>query len=418
MKKIISLIILCGMLRVEAQTSTFFKVDSLLSIGRYKKALLLLNNEESSFLANKKKATIYDVLDNHKKATFYYKEALVFKDDYQTNVRLGKSLKKSGKKKEAIFVFEQIIKKDLGNLLVKYELGKLYLQTKQILKAKKVFEELIKKDIGNANYSYQLASVYTLLKKRNLKINTLLEVHKKDTTHLMAIVKLAKEYVKLRDKDSTKLFVEKGLQLNSERLDLNRMKINRLYSNKEYEKAVVLLNYIDSLAPNEHYTQKMLGRCYYKLKELDNAEKYFKLATEIDGEDYNGYTYLGDVYFEKNKIKSAMFSYRMASYVGKEPRDKAYLGLAKVYTEMKLPKRTLEQYRKAVAENHKNFQALFLLAKFSEDYYKDKKIAYNLYEKYISSFEGKFKENDEFVKYRIKKIKKDYFLKGEILDVK
>jgi hypothetical protein len=66
--------------------------------------------------------------------------------------------------------------------------------------------------------------------------------------------------------------------------------------------------------------------------------------------------------------------------------------------------------------NYKNYKALYPLAKLSEDNYKDKKIAYKHYLKYIDKFESKDVVITNFVKIRIKEIKKAYFLKGENLE--
>ena len=68
-----------------------------------------------------------------------------------------------------------------------------------------------------------------------------------------------------------------------------------------------------------------------------------------------------------------------------------------------------------VKENRKNYKALYQLAKLSDDYYKDKKIAYKLYIKYIEAFYDKDEVITAFVKRRIKDIKKEYFIRGEIL---
>lgn len=416
MQRLLIIVFLCSLIKVEAQTSTFSRIDSLVQIGRYKIALNELGKKPSTFDSNKKIASIYDALDNHKKASEYYEKALKLKSDYLTKIKLGKSYKKQKKLVKAITVFEEITNQDPENLLVQYELGKLYLQTKKSEKAQKVFKNLISNDPMNANYSYQLGLVYAQLRKRNLKINNFLNAFRKDSTHIKSIINLAKEFTKLRDKDSASIFIAKGLSVNPNNIDLNKLKINNLYRDKKYKEAVALLRRIDSLEPNNHYTQKMLGKAYYNLIEYEKAKKYLKRAAKLDNEDFKAYTYLGHISLKEKDISNAMYNYGTATFVGKKPRDKEHLGLAKVYYEKKLPKRVIEQYKKAVEENHKNSTALYLLATFSDEYYKDKKIAYNLYKRYLDRFENKNKEHTNFVAQRIKEIKKLSFLKGEELE--
>lgn len=416
MKKILIIILLCAIVKVEAQTSAFADLDSLLQIGRYKIALEKLHKMTPSYTTNYKTAAIYEVLDLHKKASEYYEKSLLFKNDYKTKLKFAKSLKKEKKYNKAIVLFEELNKSDENNLLAKYELGKLYLITKKAKKARDIFYELTILDPKNANYSYKLAMTYTLLKKRNLKINSFLDTYKKDTTHIRAIEQLARAYTKLNDKDSATLFIDKGLQLNENQIVLNRLKINALFKKKKYEQSIILLEHIDSLEPNEHYTKKMLGKCYYHTKAYEKAITNFTLAKDLDYGDFKSSIFLGDIYLQQKKTNKAMFAYAMATFIDKEPRDKAHMGLAAVYTEMKLPNRVLEQYKLAISENNKNYIALFELAKLSDNYYEDKKIGYHLFKKYLTKFKGKNEEYDAFVSYKIKEIKKIYFKEGEILE--
>ncbi len=412
-KEKIIIVLLIIITKINAQN--FKTIDSLLEKGRYKIALNELHKITPTFKSNLKTATIYEAIDNTKKASEFYKKALSFEDHYATKIKLGKSLRKERKISEAIVLFEEISKKDANNLLVKYFLGKLYLQSKKGKKAKLAFQELIEKDKSNANYHYQLGLTNTLLKKRYKRIDNFLEVYNIDDAHFNAIEKLARAYTKLKDKDSARIFINKGLQLNKNHINLNKLKINDLYRQKKYTESLSLLKRLDSLAPKQHYVNKMLGKAYYHLKENDNAIKYFLRATYIDREDFKSYSYLGNLYFKQKRIDKAMFNYFMGTYAGRESRDNEFMGLAKVYTEMKLPKRVIEQYKLALKENKKNYVALFELAKISDNYYKEKKIGYDLYVRYIDAFEGKNKELDVFAKNRIKTIKKEHFLEGETL---
>ena len=132
MKKIIIILLLCFVNKAEAQTSAYNKADSLLQIGRYQTALQLLDNiKPANFLSNLKKATIYDLIDNENKAIVYYEKALAFKDDYQTKLKLAKAYQKIKKDAKAISIYEAVSQIDPENLLVQYQLGKLYLKNNQ-----------------------------------------------------------------------------------------------------------------------------------------------------------------------------------------------------------------------------------------------------------------------------------------------
>lgn len=415
-KKILIIVLIISFLKVGAQTSTFISVDSLVHIGRYQKALVQLEKMPESYQSNKKIASIYSSIDNYKQASKYYEKALSLNNGYSVKVALGKSYQKEKRLQKAITVFEEITNTDSDNLLIKYQLGKLYLQTKQPKKAKLIFEELLKKDESNANYHYQMAIVYALLKKRDLKINSFLATYKNDNEHIKAIHQLAVAYTLLRDKDSANIFIDRGLKVNTKHIALNKLKINKLYISKKYEDAIALLVKIDSLEPNEHYTKKMLGRSFFKLKDYEKARNNFKKALKIDRADFKSYTYLGDIDFAEKDFKKAQLHYRIATYLGKERRDNEYYQLARTYKELGKPKEEMNAYRNAYTENYKNYRALFQLANTSENFYKDKKIGYKHYKNYLKRFETKDSLLTSQVKVRLKEIKKYYFLKGELLE--
>ena len=415
MKKKILIVLLFGILKVEAQTSTFSASDSLFAKGRYKLALKELENKPSSFLSNYKKAVIYESIDDYKKTAEFLEKAIVFKDDEKAKLKLAKMYQILKKSKKAVPIYEAILEKDSLNLILKYKLGKLYLITRNAEKAATTFKYLIRKDDINANYSYHLGLAYALKGKRDPMMNSFIDTFEKDTLHIKAITRLAKSFKKLKDVDSTQLFVNKGLAISPNDIDLNKLKINQLFREKKFLEAVPLLLNLDTIDKKDTYSKSMLGRTYYNLDSLDKAKKYFKKLSYMDKENYKARTYLGHIALKQKDYRAARMSYLMATFIGEEKRDEEYYGLATVFYETKKPKQAMRAFEEAFKENRRNYKALYQLAKLSDDYYKDKKIAYKHYVKYIETFYDKDEDMANFVRRRIKDIKKEYFLKGETL---
>lgn len=415
-KVLVVLLLLLCIVKVEAQTSTFMVSDSLFENGRYQLALQELDLKLPSFLSNYKKAVIYESIDNYKKTATFLEKALVFKENKKAKLKLAKTYQRLNKRDKSIKIYEEILAKDSLNLVLKYQLGKLYLLTRKPEKAVNTFKHLISKDETNANYSYQLGLSFSIQGKRNLMINSFIDAYKKDTLHLNAIARLATSFNKLKDKDSTKLFVDKGLFLDRNHINLNKLKINQLYRDKKYKEAIPFLLNLDSLDKKETYSKSMLGRTYYNLDSLEQSKKYFKKLYRVDRENFKTQTYLGHIALKEKDYRSAMMNYMMATSIGKEKRDEEYYGLATAFYETKMPNKAIKAFEKAYLENRRNYKALFQLAKLSDDYYKDKKIAYKHYNKYIDSFSDKDEDMANFVRRRLKDIKKKYFLSGESLD--
>jgi tetratricopeptide (TPR) repeat protein len=414
-KKILIVLLLFTMLKVGAQTSTFSTSDSLFAKGRYKLALKKLDEKQPSFLSNYKKAVIYESIDNYKKTAEFLEKAITFKDDENTKLKLAKNYRRLKKSKKAILIYEEILSKDSLNLVLEYQLGKLYLITRNAEKGATIFKYLIKMDATNANYSYHLGLAFALKGKRDPMINSFIDTFEKDTMHLKAITRLAKSFKKLKDIDSTQLFVEKGLVLSPNHFELNQLKINQLFKDKKYKETLPFLLNIDSLHKKDTYITNALGKVYYNLDSLDTSKKYFKKLSYIDSEDYKANTYLGHIAMKQKDYRAAMINYMVATYKGQEDRDEEYYGLASVYYETKKPKRAMKAFEQAFKENRRNYRALYQLAKISDDYYKEKKIAYRHYIKYIETFYDTDEDIAAFVRSRIKEIKKEYFLRGESL---
>lgn len=415
-KKFTIIVLLFSIYKAEAQTSAFVTIDSLLLKGRYQLALQKLEAiQPPTFASNKKIATIYESIDANKNAIKFYEKALNLKEDYATKVKLGKVYRKEKQYRKAIKTFEEIKAVDAENLLVQYQLGRLYLLTKQPEKSKETFQNLIAKDSQNANYSYQLGLAYAMLKKRNLKINSFLDAYEKDDAHIKSIHQLAVAFTLLRDQDSASIFINRGLKVNPNHIPLNKMQANKLYREERYLDGIKVLEKIDSLQPFELFTQKMLGRNWLKLKNYEEAKKYFRKAKKIDRQDYKIYTYLGQIALEQKELRTAYFNFLQATYVGKEKRDQEYYGLGQVHLEKEETKEAIKMFEKAFRENSKNYKALFQVASKSDDFYKNKKIAYKHYQKYIDRFEKKDTALTNHANLRIQQIKKYYFLKGETI---
>ncbi|WP_439132072.1 tetratricopeptide repeat protein [Polaribacter sp.] len=415
MKKNILILLLLIIVKVEAQTSTFAVADSLFAKGRYKLALKELHKSEPTFLSNYKTAVIYESIDNYKKAALFLEQAITFKNDEKAKLKLAKNYRALKQSKKAIPIYEEILAKDSLNLVLQYQLGKLYIINKKAIKAQKTFQYLISQDATNANYSYHLGLVYALQGKRDPMINSFITTYKKDTTHFKAITRLAKSFNALKDRDSTQIFVEKGLALNKNHVDLNKLKINQLYRDKNYKEAIPYLLHLDTIDKKDTYSTAMLGRMYFKLDSLDKAKTYFKKLTFKDREDFKANTYLGHIAMIEEDYRSAWMNYMIATSKGKQKRDEEYMGLGTMFLATNKPKQALRSFEEAFKENRRNYKALYQLAKTSDDYYKDKKIAYQHYITYIETFYDKDDVINAFVKRRIKDIKKDYFMKGETL---
>ena len=416
-KKLTLLLFILISLKTEAQTSVFKVTDSLLRIGNYQEALLKLDAEKPKTVKIYDKiAGVYQTVGNFNKAIENYNKALIIEEVDGIKEKLGKVYKAAGLPLKAIEIYEEIIQKDSTNLLISNSLGKLYLSNRQTKKATKIYQYLKRKDTLNPNYPYQLGVALGRQKKLFKMGDNYLEAFKRDSLHIKSIYRLAKFYKDLKFKDSTMLFIDKGLKIDKNNINFNQLKANISYTSKDYEGAIKHLKRLDSLNYKSVNTFELLGMSYLKLDDDVMAEKYFKKALNIDSRNSIITYRLASLYYKQKKSKKAMYKLISSIYYAKPDLDRQYYLLATILKEDNKLKMAIVNFEKAYLNNSQNHKALFELAMTSETYYKDKKIAYKHYQKYVERFEERDEKMTAYATQQLNKIKTTYFLEGEIVD--
>lgn len=419
-KNTISLfIILFLIFKTEAQTSVLSVADSLMQNGNYIEALKRLNNTKpQTFEILVKQGNIYQNIGNHSNAVKKYHSALAKKKSNRVKQALGKSYLLQGNVNRAITIYEEVLTKDSLNLLLKYNLAKLY--TKEFRKndAIPLLNELIKTDSLNPEYYYNLGKIYEnkgatgFLKSGNY----FLDAYRIDSTHIKSIYELTKFYKQLRFKDSTTIFIDKGLVLNPKSINFNQLKVKDLYTNKQYVKSLNYLKYLEDLNFKRMFTYKYYGMIYMKLKDYEMAKKYFIKAQKINWKDAQVLYYLGLIDKELGDLKSAEMNFIMSMMRLKPEIDKQLFELGLIALDKKDLKRAHQYFKDAYKNNSKNYYALFQLALASDDYFKEKKIALKYYKQYVDRFSSRDKKMYEYATKRIKELTKEFFMEGVIIE--
>lgn len=418
MKRILSLLLLLiVVIKTEAQSSVFVVVDSLLVKGNYQKALTLLENAvPKTFLIFERSASIYQSIGSDTKALECLNKALEIGTNESIKVKLAQLFVSAGFSSKAVEVYETLIEKDTSNLLAANSLGKLYLSLNQAEKAEKIYRYLMKTDMVNPNYPYQLAES---LEKQNNHLQmgqSYLDAYNLDTLHIKSIYGLAKFFKALKFKDSTSLFIDKGLKIDSNNINFNQLKANELYFLKDFNGALAYLKKLDSLNYRSVQTYEMFGMCYYNLKDFELAETYFRNALNLDPNDSQILYRLGSLYYDKKDNKMASLYLRRSISSAKPDLDQHYYLLGIISKEENNLKSAIDNFEKSYENNYKNHKALFELAVTSEVYFKDKKIALKHYQNYLDRLKSYDKIMAAYAEGRIKEIKKQFFIDGVIVD--
>ncbi len=408
-------IILFLVFKTEAQTSVLNFADSLMQIGNYKNALKELEKvKPQTYYTLVKQGEIYQKIAKYYKSIELYNKALIKKESLRVKQELGKVYLAQGNPNQAIKIYEEVLKKDSLNLLLKFELAKLYTKEYRKNDAISLLESLIKSDSLNPGYYYELGKIYK--NKGALGFmksgNYFLETYRLDTTHLKSIYELTKFYKQLRFKDSTSLFIDKGLEINSKSINFNQLKVKDLISKKRYVDALFFLEKLEELNFKFLFTYKYYGMTYMKLKDYDMAEKYFKIALKMDWKDAQVLYYLGLINKEKGDLKSAEMNFIMSMMNLKPEIDKQLFELGLIALDRKDLKKACKYFKESYENNSRNHYALFQLALASDDFYKDKKIALKYYKWYVERFSSQDKKMYDYSIRRIRDLTKEFFMEG------
>ena len=418
MKKIlIPLLFLVAVLKTEAQSSVFTVVDSLLIKGNYQKALILLEEtKDKNPLVLEKTADIYQTIGNYNKAISFYSKALEIEPKSQLKLKLANVFATIGYKDKAIDLYEDVFKKDSSNLLVAHNLGKLYLRELKPKSAEQLFRYLKNQDTLNPNYPYQLGKALGLQRKKLQMGQSYIDAFTIDTLHLNSIYEVAKFFKTINVRDTSRIFIEKGLKIDSTNINFLQLKANDQYFEKEFEEALVTLKMLETLKFRSINTYEMFGMSYFNLEKIDSAEIYFKKALKMDSKNPKILYRLATLEYQRENFKIARLLAMQSIMYSKPDHDKQYMLLGIMAKNEFNYKSAVNYFDEAVKNNSTNVDALFELAFAADSYYEDKKIALKYYERFIEIFESKNLKLSKYASERIKQLRKQLFMDGVIVD--
>lgn len=117
-----------------------------------------------------------------------------------------------------------------------------------------------------------------------------------------------------------------------------------LYRDGKYSNALAL--YLDMI--NTSYSYKLyyeIGRCYYKMNDLSNAESNFLRSTELEENKNPSYLYLGNIYYKNKNISRAIECW-VRAYSIKPDDESVCLNLAASYFTKNMRFQSVFYYQK------------------------------------------------------------------------
>ncbi|MDR0485907.1 MAG: tetratricopeptide repeat protein, partial [Elusimicrobiota bacterium] len=206
-----------------------------------------------------------------------------------------------GKIKEAVKVYEQFYKEYPDNPFVLVHLGRLYNLTNDLEKSEEVLTKakiLLPQDFNTA---FWLAMLYERTSRIQESVKELefvygLSEHK---NNLLIISKLAYFYAALGHFDKAAVYIERGLKISPDNLELLYFAGLNYMDMQKFSKAAETLNKIVNLSPNFPDAYLYLGAAYDRSGNWNAAQDILIKAVMLFPNDARIMNYLGFSYTEK-----------------------------------------------------------------------------------------------------------------------
>ena len=369
MNRILFFLLIITFFEAEAQSSSALTVgDSLYALGDYNKAIKAYQLAENS---NAKIASCYETIGLETKALTYYKKAIAQNPRaVLAQFKYAKLLFKMGHYKSADSVFVHLKNGSPKNPALPYYIG------------------LIREKMKDTMFFHHF--------KRALEL---------DDNHQNSLYKLAKYYTEKRQFETAAAYTSKGLSINSESIRFLNLEALRSFYSKDYHAALEAYKKLLTLNQSNEQLHENLGISFQKTNQFEKAiEQFTILINTFDDKRPKWHYLIGKTFMSIKEYEKAQHHIEIAIALRELPLDEEYFMLSYVFRSKKDHESQMKALEKAILENPDNQQANYFLATAADNYFKDREVVIEYYERYLKRF-GDQGNYSEYAKIRIKDIK-------------
>lgn len=324
----------------------------------------------------------------------------------EAKFRLGKIAYKLGDFKAAKMSLEGAML-DSNDMNRAYRiLAPLYDQEQNVPKAIKYYSALSQMNPQNAFYQRCLGRLYNESSLYQEAFNHYAEAHSINNRDMLAAAGLAQILIKNRQYVMADSIMEHCLAYDSLNVAINLQYASSKYRQKAYHTTCSILNRMQHRIDFNQYYGKMYG---FSLLQIDSIEKsifFLERSLTRPGNPEKAHYYLGLAYEKSENPEFAEYHFKKAIEAGiSTDINLYYKELAQMADEENDMKAEINYLKKSLEFNDDHL-VLYKLARVSDEYYKDKRIALRYYEKYIKHP----KATDYYLEYiesRVKRLKEE-----------
>ena len=394
-----------------AQTKSHLDYANLLIMkGNYRPAISMLRNfvsgDSTNPTAHYLLGMAYQSLFQHDSALVFLKRARILNpEDQGVLLALGRSLGFTGLVKDAREVYETVLAKDSTNRIAASNVGKIYLEQNQLVKADSIYASLFARDSTNSYFLKQLG--ISALKSNRLDdaIGYYERARGLNNRDVDIVLKLSQVYFK-RDEFHTALEVtNEGLRHYPDNFHLIKRKAEILFQLRQYKDAIRFYLKVVVRGDTTASTFKRLGMCSYFEEQMSLALEALKAAFAKDSTDGLICYYLGLAHKELGNHRDAIH------FLSKSIELSTPNYLSEIYTQLASAceldhdyVQAIRLYKKALELDPKHKVLLFYLASVYDQFYADREVPLSYYKKFLRESRNIDEKLERYAESRVKKL--------------
>ena len=309
----------------------------------------------------------------------------------------GISAQKAGDFKKAKTLFLELEKIDTSKFTFAKSLATIYETENNIPKAIKYYRLLTQKFPKNGIYFRKMGQLNLEVGEVFDAFPNFLKAYAINDKDVFAIQGISEILLANNEYGQVDSLLNKAIDYDKENYTLNLLKARSKYKQKQYDSTAVVLHRLSKITTLNNYYNKMLGYSFLQVDSLDKAILFLERSLVDEKNPENALYYLATAYEKKEDTEMAIYYFEKSIEAGVSKNIAIYhKNLGRIFDKSKKTKQAIKQYEAAYRYSEDPLM-LFYLARASDVYYKDKKIAMRYYERYSKSKH----DNAEYKKYAV-----------------
>ncbi len=333
------------------------------------------------------KGYAYRGLSRHDSALHYFQ--LAQQEDPNNlsyKIALGKAYQNFGRTREAVIVFEEVIREDTLDRQSRLDLAALYMFRKEYMKSLGLYKYLLEGDSFNYFFSKQAGICFFEMGQQDSALFYFERAFFLNPSDVYLTQQIANIYISKEQLDKALLTVQKGIIYDTSHVDLLRLRGYLWFLKDNPSLAIKDLEAAASLESSSVFIFKYLGLALLQEKRFDEARVALLRAYKLDSLDVTIIIYLGSACRWSKHEEEAIGYYLTAIQLMQSSlkvMKNAHIELAEIYIDLDRFDNALDAYQESLSFDALDSFIFYKMAQVYDFYLNRKKLAIEYYEKYL-----------------------------------